>query len=63
MNIDKLSIQKEINQYDLQGKLVNTYPSLAEAEKMTGIRKSTICSVCKGKGKTAGGYRWSYADK
>jgi hypothetical protein len=36
---------------------------LAEAEKKTGIRKSTICSVCKGKGKTAGGYRWSYADK
>lgn len=63
INIDKLSIQKEINQYDLQGKLVNTYPSLAEAERMTGIRKSTICSVCKGKGKTAGGYRWSYTDK
>lgn len=63
VNIDKLSIQKEINQYDLQGNLIKIYPSLAEAERITGIRKSTICNVCKGKGKTAGGYRWSYADK
>ena len=36
------------------------FPSLAEAARATGIAKPTICKVCQGKGKTAGGYKWKY---
>lgn len=36
------------------------FPSLSAATKATGIASSTICNVCKGKGKTAGGYKWKY---
>ena len=36
------------------------FPSLSAATKATGIASSTICNVCKRKGKTAGGYKWKY---
>jgi hypothetical protein len=38
------------------------YNSLKEASQSTGIASSTICNVCKGKGKTAGGYKWKYKE-
>lgn len=38
------------------------YNSLKEASQNTGIASSTICNVCKGKGKTAGGYKWKYKE-
>lgn len=40
--------------------LVATYPSSAEAERLTGISSSSIRKVCLGKPKfnTAGGYIW-----
>lgn len=31
-----------------------------EAEEKTGIARGNICSCCKGKRKTAGGYHWKY---
>lgn len=34
------------------------YPSIVQAHKETGIDRSSIGSVTRGKGKTAGGYRW-----
>lgn len=42
------------------GKIINEYSSLKAASKATGIASSTICNVCKGKGKTAGGFKWKY---
>lgn len=36
------------------------FPSIKEAERLTGISDSGIQAVCKGKRKTAGGYRWEY---
>lgn len=41
---------------------LNIYDSLTKAEKETGICKTQICLCCKFKAKTAGGYRWRYAN-
>lgn len=40
-----------------------TYPSLAEAERQTGIDKASIGKCCRGIMYKAGSYTWRYADK
>lgn len=55
---DKLS--KKILQFSKDGILINEYNSLKKASEETGIEKSNICLVCKGKTKTAGGFIWKY---
>lgn len=55
------SNSKPIQQLDLRtGLIIATYPSIKEAGLSTGIYKSDISKVAKGKGKTAGGYGWRY---
>lgn len=49
-----LQINKETNE------ILAEFPSLAAATTKTGIATSTISNVCKGKGKTAGGFKWKY---
>ena len=54
---------KRVHQIDINTKkIINTFNSMAEMSKETGINSSHISSVCKGKRKTAGGYIWRYAD-
>lgn len=60
IDISDTKIQRRINQYSLKGELLQQYDNLAQASTITGINKSIICNVCKGKGHTAGGFRWSY---
>lgn len=36
------------------------YNTMQEAVNDTGVYKSGICNCCRGKAKTAGGYRWEY---
>lgn len=50
-----------INQYTIDGKYVNNFISMAEAEKVTGISKSNICVACDKPNRSAGGYRWYIA--
>ena len=38
------------------------YSSINRASERTGICKGSISNVCKGKGKTAGGYHWMYLE-
>lgn len=38
------------------------FPSLAEAAESVGLKSTTVRSACTGKIKTAGGFRWRYAD-
>lgn len=52
-----LQIDKETNE------VICEYSSLKEASQKTNIASSTICNVCKGKGKTAGGYKWKYKNQ
>ena len=52
-----LSKSKSVNQYDLEGIYITTYPSLIEAERKTGINNSNISSCCQGKRVSAGNYQ------
>lgn len=49
-----------VSQYNLQGQFVRDYPSIEDASKITGVQKSCICTCCKGKTKSAGGFVWAY---
>lgn len=48
-----------VYQYSKQGDFITSYPSLSEAERITGISHSNIIKVLQGKRYSAGGYRWS----
>ena len=47
-------------QFTKEGELIAEYPSAKEAKRKTGISDTTIGLVCKGRGKTAGGFVWKY---
>ena len=51
---------KSVTQLDKNGKVINTFKSIREAGRMTGIDSSGIAKCCKGKRKIAGGYCWRY---
>lgn len=36
------------------------FDSIVQANKVTGVQKSDICSCCKGLRRTAGGHTWKY---
>lgn len=48
-----------VGQYDLNNNLIQKYPSLAEAERQTGIFRTNISSAIKRNG-TSHGYKWTY---
>lgn len=59
-----------VNQYDLQGNFIQSFPSAKAAAISLGKITSTsrgasshISDVCKGKRKTAYGYIWRFANK
>lgn len=43
------------------GEMLATFPSMTEARRVTGIAQSSIYKCCRGKLKSAGGFRWQYA--
>jgi hypothetical protein len=53
---------RKIGQYK-EGKLIQSFNSIIEAEKKTGISNKHIGSVCRGNRKTSGGYEWKYLDE
>ena len=52
-----------VQQYDVNGRLINLFDSMHSASRATGINQSSISMCCSGKHKTAGGYIWRYADE
>lgn len=50
-------------QYTKDGQFIAEYPTATEADRITGISRTTIGLVCKGKGKTAGGFVWKYKNE
>lgn len=54
---------KAVVQLNLDGSFVAKYSSAHEAERNTGIRNGNIGACCAGKAKTAGGYKWQYANE
>lgn len=50
-----------ILQFTLDGEQVGRYARLKDAVEKSGANRNSIRNACRGKLKTAGGYRWSYA--
>ena len=53
---------KPILQFSKNGELIAEYSSLTEASRQTGCSAPHICSCCKGKRKSAGGFIWRYKE-
>ena len=51
---------KAIRQLSLDGDEIQIFESEAAAKRYLGITGSSVSNCCKGKQKTAGGYRWEY---
>ena len=51
---------KQVEQYSLDGELLNTYPSVRIAAKQLNLDASTISKVCRGVNKTHGGFIFKY---
>ena len=57
----RYSANKSVKMFDKStGELLATFPSLHEAERVTGTNNGNISSCCNGKYKSAGGYVWSF---
>lgn len=56
----QLTNNKQVTQYNIQGKKVKTYPSIAIASKITGISHSHISSRARGNEYSAGGFIWRF---
>lgn len=54
---------KPVYQFDQNGNLLASFPSVQEAHRSTGIADSSICYCANNKYgfKTAGGFKWSYS--
>ena len=53
---------KAVNQYNLNGEYIATYPSTKEAARQLNLDSSTISKVCRGINKTHGGFIFKYVD-
>lgn len=54
---------RPVIQYDLELKELARHRSALVASKVTGVARSGIWNVCRGKAFSAAGYRWRYADE
>ena len=58
----RYSANKSVQMFDKSTcELLATFPSLSEAERVTGISNGNISNCCLGDRKSAGGYIWKYA--
>lgn len=60
-NGSKNPAARKVNQYTLDGEFIRTWDCAADITKELGISNSHICNCCRGKRKTTGGFKWSYA--
>ena len=51
---------RKILQLDRDDNIIAEYNSMAEANRITGISKGNICSVCRGNRPLAGNFKWKY---
>lgn len=52
--------EKKVYKYNLQGEFIESYKSLSEASRATGIDFKRISACCLGKRKRTDDYMWSY---
>ena len=53
---------KKVKQLNLDGQLINIFPSCAEAARKLNLDSSTISKVCRGINKTHGGFIFQYVE-
>ena len=53
---------KSIEQLTPDGSHISFFCSISEAARVTGFHKSLLASTCRGKFKTAYGYKWRYSE-
>lgn len=53
--------KKAVVAVDMEGNIAGWFESAMDAERKTGICKRNINSVCNGKRKHAGGFKWEFA--
>ena len=53
---------RRVIQCDKTGTIIKIYPTLTDAATASGVAKSTISNVCRGIGKSGGGFIWRYED-
>ena len=56
----KKSNSKQVYQFTKSNKFIQSFVSIAEAERQTGIKFQGISSCCHGRRKSAGGFVWKY---
>lgn len=52
---------KAIDQLDLNGNYIRSFPSAAEANRLYGFNRTCICNAIKGKQETANGFKWRFS--
>ena len=52
---------KQVIQLTLNGEVVKIWDSMHDVERTLGYYNNSICNCCKGKLKSAHGYKWKYA--
>lgn len=52
----------KIKQYTLDGVLLETYNCIVETKEKYGFKHNNIVACCKGKRKSAYGYKWQYVE-
>ena len=59
------SNRKMVAQYDMDGNLINLFPSASEAARQTALSQPNISSCCRKENghKSCGGFKWEYVDK
>ena len=55
--------KRRVNQYDLEGNLIETHDTIRGASFDCEVDAGAIAKVCKGRRKTAGGFVWEFADE
>lgn len=56
-------LQKAVSQFDVNGRLVDTYESVKAASKATGMREQGIARAARGERKTYKGYLWVWTEE
>ncbi len=51
---------KQVQQFDVNNILMDTFSSIAEASNCTGINKSSIAKCCRKEQTSAGGFYWKF---
>jgi len=53
---------KKVEQYDLENKLINIFNSAKEADLSMGGKGNNVADCCRGRQKTAYGFKWKYKE-